>query len=77
MALDKTCKERQHDSPREEPAYSIEKQPTELALSLFCLPAPSVVLCRIVRERQRGRESDGKRACRLTFQNSPGVMVFP
>lgn len=32
MALDKKCKERQHDSLREEPAYSIEKQPTEFSL---------------------------------------------
>ncbi|KAI9530588.1 hypothetical protein NQZ68_000078 [Dissostichus eleginoides] len=32
VALDKKCKERQHDSLREEPAYSIEKQPTEFSL---------------------------------------------
>lgn len=55
MALDKNCKERQHDSPREKPAYSIEKQPTELSLSP--VSAPSVVLCRIVRERERERDS--------------------
>lgn len=42
MALDKKCKERQSDSPREEPSESIDKQPTELS--------PSVLLCRIVRE---------------------------
>ncbi len=45
MALDKKCKERQHDSPREEPVYSIEKQPTELpllsALHLWCSVASS------------------------------------
>lgn len=48
MALDKKCKERQHDSPREEPAYSIEKQPTEISP----VSSPSVVLCRIVRDRE-------------------------
>lgn len=58
MALDKKCKERQHDSPREEPAHSIEKQPTatlSLPLSLSPVSSPSVVLCKIVREREGGR----------------------
>lgn len=71
MALDKTCKERQRDSPREEHAHSIESNPQ--SFSLLCL----LSICAAMWERQGESESDGKHACRLTFENSPAVMVFP
>ena len=52
MALDRACEEKQHESPSEEPAYSIETQPAA-TLSLSRSLSPSVVLCKIVRERER------------------------
>lgn len=57
MALDRACEEKQHESPREEPAYSIETQPTATrSLAPTVSLSPSVVLCKIVRERERVAE---------------------